>query len=303
MEKKEYECKKCDFSTYIKSNYTQHIKTKRHMTKTEEPQKYICELCSFVATDRSNYVRHLNTKKHKVLTCNTSKHECHVCGREYSHRTSLCRHLKICKPVADEPVNVAGVTKDEIFQLSKDDILQLIQKAIDKPSTTNTNCHNKTTFNLQMFLNNDCKDAITLIEFVNSIQLKLKDLEDTAQYGFVDTMTSIMTDSLKELDVTKRPIHSTDLKRGVVYVKDDAGWEKDTGHAKMATAINKVSNSNMRQLSEWVKENPEANNAGTAANDHFMKILEHTVNDDEVNHANNVEKVIKKVARTVTIDK
>ena len=116
-ENNQYSCEKCHFSTYIKSNYTQHIKTKRHMTKTEEPRKYICELCSFVATDRSNYVRHLNTNKHKVLTCNTSKHECHVCGKGYSHRPSLSRHLKTCKPVADDHTKVMDLNKEMLYQL------------------------------------------------------------------------------------------------------------------------------------------------------------------------------------------
>lgn len=284
-----------------------------------ECKKYICTECSFVTTLRHNYVRHINTKKHiricsvknntgvdSVSTPNTTESRSFICecGGVYSHRQSLFKHRQRCTFKKNEPANVAGVTKDDMFQLSKDDLLQIIQQAINKPSTTNnTNCHNKTTFNLQMFLNNDCKDAITLIEFVSTIHLKLKDLEDTAQHGFVDTMTSIMTESLKELDVTQRPIHSTDLKRGVMYVKDKTGWEKDTGNTKMAAAINKVSNSNMRQLADWVKENPEANNAGTSANDHFMKILEHTVNDDEVKHANDIDKVIKKIAKTVTIDR
>jgi hypothetical protein len=300
-ENNQFSCEKCQYVTDDKSNYMKHLKTNRHnRTSLVEPRKYVCEPCSFITTSRGNHARHLNTQKHKIITRNTTTSksdgfECHVCGKGYSHRPSLSRHLKTCKPVADEPTKMLGMTEEKIFQI--------IQQAINKPSTNNTNCHNKTTFNLQMFLNNDCKDAITLIEFVSTIHLKLKDLEDTAQHGFVDTMTSIMTESLKELDVTQRPIHSTDLKRGVMYVKDKTGWEKDTGNTKMAAAINKVSNSNMRQLADWVKENPEANNAGTSANDHFMKILEHTVNDDEVKHANDIDKVIKKVAKTVTIDR
>jgi hypothetical protein len=308
--KKEYICEKCSFKTHIKTNYIQHLKTKRHNQDITQEKKYTCYPCSFVTTDRANYARHINTQKHKILTCDIQNKinevECPVCGKSYTHSSSLSRHLKNCKTKEPEPVKMLGLSEEKIYEI--------IKNAIDKPSTNNNNNNNynnynkckntiNNTFNLQLFLNEECKDAITLIDFVSNIKLKLKDLEDTAQHGFVETMTNIMTESLKELDITKRPIHSTDSKRGVVYVKDEDGWEKDKDHKKMASAINKVSNSNMRQISDWVKENPEANNCGTKENDKFMKILETTIQDDEHKHAGDVEKVIKKIAKSVTIDK
>jgi hypothetical protein len=303
-EKNEYICEKCSYKTYDKSNYIKHLKTKRHNQDIIE-KKYICGPCSFVTTDRCNYARHINTQKHKILTCDIqnkmNEFECPVCGKSYTHSSSLSRHLKICKPKESEPAKMLGLSEEKIYEI--------IKNAIDKPSTANNynkcknTINNQNTFNLQLFLNNECKDAITLIEFVSNIKLKLKDLEDTAQHGFVETMTNLMTESLKELDITKRPIHSSDAKRGIMYVKDEAGWDKDKDHSKMAAAINKVSKSNMRQIPEWVKENPKANNAGTKENDKFMKILETTVQDDEAKHAVDVEKVIKKIAKSVTIEK
>ena len=304
----------------------------------EIKKKHICDSCGFITEHRSNFVRHLNTKKHKkrvielsninemsndnfsisleektekteidnisdITDMDEKKHTCE-CGMSYSHRQSLFKHRQTCTVINN---------KNKMLGLSEEKIYEIIKKAIDKPSsnTNNNNNYNKckntinnqNTFNLQLFLNNECKDAITLIEFVSNIKLKLKDLEDTAQHGFVETMTNIMTESLKELDITKRPIHSSDAKRGVMYVKDEDGWDKDKDHSKMAAAINKVSKSNMRQIPEWVKENPQANNAGTKENDKFMKKLETTVQDDEAKHAVDVEKVIKKIAKSMTIEK
>lgn len=294
------------------------------MDHTLHPNRHICQLCSFVTTHRSNYTRHLKTKKHRENTCPPPEidvddcisdmsgqggqggqggnlYEC-MCGNTYGHRQSLFKHKQTCVSHKNGPT-MLGLTEAKLFEI--------ITQAIDKPSTNTNNqytrCKNansNNSFNIQLFLNNDCKDAITLIEFVASIQLKLKDLEDTAQNGFVETMTRIMTASLNDLDVTKRPIHSTDAKRGVMYVKDDAGWEKDTGHEKITAAINKVEKTNLRQIPEWVKENPGANDAGTKENTTFMKILEKTVHDDaSVDHSSDVDKVIKRVARAVVVGK
>lgn len=277
-------------------------------------QKYICQECSFVTTIKCNYTRHMKSKKHsikcgictevnQVNQVNEVKEviECPICGQKYQHKSSLSRHMKNCKSKESEQVKMLG--------LSEEKISEIIKKAIDKPSNNYNNynkckTYNQNTFNLQLFLNNECKDAITLIEFVSNIKLKLKDLEDTAQNGFVETMTSIMTESLKELDITKRPIHSSDAKRGVMYVKDQDGWEKDKDHSKMTAAIEKVNKSNLRQIPDWVKENPQANTGGTPENDKLMKILEQTINDKtDQEHSKDVEKVIKKVAKSVTIDK
>jgi len=286
----------------------------------DNSNRYICKECSFVTTSSYNYQRHINTKKHK-LKCNDQcipislnkceniikMIECPTCGQKYKHKSSLSRHMKNCNPKETGQPKMLG--------LSEEKISEIIKKAIDKPLTNNNNynnynnynkckTYNKNTFNLQLFLNNECKDAITLIEFVSNIKLKLKNLEDTAQNGFVETMTSIMTESLKELDITKRPIHSSDAKRGVMYVKDQDGWEKDKNNLMMTDAINSVNTSNLRQLPVWVKENPGANEPGTVENDKLMKIIEQTIHEDNgEKHVKEVEKVIKKVAKSVTIDK
>ena len=296
-------------------------------------KKHICESCGFITEHRSNFVRHLNTIKHKnkiielslnnqtdddntshtsgfvesieddsisaISDIDQKKYMCE-CGMSYGHRQSLFKHKQTCKIIKNS---------NKMLGLSEEKISEIIKKAIDKPSNNYNNynkckTYNQNTFNLQLFLNNECKDAITLIEFVSNIKLKLKDLEDTAQNGFVETMTSIMTESLKELDITKRPIHSSDAKRGVMYVKDQDGWEKDKDHSKMTAAIEKVSKSNLRQIPDWVKENPQANTGGTPENDKLMKILEQTINDKtDQEYSKDVEKVIKKVAKSVTIDK
>ncbi len=293
-----YICEECSFLTTAKHNYERHIVSKKHTDMMKTHETYICNECSFLTTVKSNYERHILSKKHKQImkTEESVKPQCPTCGQMYKHRSSLSRHMKQC--------NISDITPSNIVRMSEEKIFDIITQAIDKPSTNNYNNTINNTFNLQVFLNNDCKDAITLIEFVNNINLKLKDLENTAQDGFVNTMTTIMTDSLKELDVTKRPIHSTDATRGVMYVKDETGWEKDNNNSMMTDAINSMNRSNLRQLPTWVRDNPDANEPGTEANDKFMKILEQTIHEDNgEKHTRDVEKVIKKVAKSVTIDK
>ena len=308
-EMKQYKCIECNFLTNVKCNYQRHLNTKKHLKKVNKyhEEKYVCKPCNFVTTQKYNYERHCNSHKHNaIITSNDNKpnlviiendiinqnNYCIYCGKCYQHRSSLSKHIKKCKEI-----NQQNHTNNE-------QIIDLLHKVVDKPTTNNYTNNTNNTFNLNVFLNNECKDAVTLIEFVNSIQLKLKDLEETAQNGFVDTMTSIMVASLEELDITKRPIHSTDGKRGVMYIKDNHGWEKDENNRKITNAINIVNNYNMKQISEWIKENPGATQPGNSKNGILLKMLEQTVHDDdEPEHQRNVEKVIKKVAKSVVIDK
>jgi hypothetical protein len=176
-------------------------------------------------------------------------------------------------------------------------------------TNNNTNSHNK-TFNINMFLNDRCKNAMNIMDFVNSLDVTTKDLERTGQVGFVNGITSIIMDGLRGLDMYTRPIHCTDLKRETVYVKDENTWKKDdpneNGEEKpiFRMAVKRVASKNLRQLTQWKLENPECEDGMSKASDDFVTISQTALGgitkDDDEKYQNNI---MRNVLKKVTIDK
>jgi hypothetical protein len=175
-------------------------------------------------------------------------------------------------------------------------------------TNNNTNSHNK-TFNINMFLNDRCKNAMNIMDFVNSLDVTTKDLERTGQVGFVNGITSIIMDGLRNLDTYTRPIHCTDLKRETVYVKDEDTWKKDEdkdGEEKpiFRMAVKRVASKNLRQLTQWKLENPECEDGMSKASDDFVTISQTALGgitkDDDEKYQNNI---MRNVLKKVTIDK
>ena len=165
----------------------------------------------------------------------------------------------------------------------------------------NTINSNNNTFNMNMFLNEQCKDAMNMKDFVNSIQLNLTDLENVGNLGYVKGMSNILIDNLQKMDVYKRPVHCSDVKRDTLYVKEDDEWEQDgPDHPKMVNAVLAVEHKNVALVSEWAKANPRCMNSNTRENERYMK-LSKTATDGE--KEGNIAKVIKRVAKNVAIDK
>jgi len=174
-----------------------------------------------------------------------------------------------------------------------------------RTQTVINNTTNNNTFNLQVFLNEHCKDALNMMEFVNSIKFQLQDLEDAGEYGFVHAITNIFINGLNQLDVYKRPIHCTDFKRETLYVKNENEWVKET-HDKthLKNAVEKVAIRNLKQLRLWQQENPEYDDVDTPLNDRFMRIslnaLGGTCREDEEKFK---EKIMRNVMKEVVLDK
>ena len=165
----------------------------------------------------------------------------------------------------------------------------------------NTITNNNNSFNMNVFLNDKCKDAMNMKDFVNSIQLNLTDLENVERDGYVKGMSNILIDNLQKTDVYKRPVHCSDVKRDTLYVKENNEWERDgPDHPKMVNAVLAVEHKNVALVSEWAKANPRCMNSNTRENERYMK-LSKTATDGE--KEGNIAKVIKKVAKNVTIDK
>jgi hypothetical protein len=172
----------------------------------------------------------------------------------------------------------------------------------DNPTFTNTttNSHNP-TFNMNLFLNEKCKDAMNMKDFVNSIQLNMTDVENVGRLGYVEGMSNIFMDNLQKTDIYKRPAHCSDVKRETLYVKDNNQWERDgPDHAKMTNAVLAVEHKNVVLVNEWAKANPRCMNSNTRENETYFK-LSKAVTDGEKD--GNIDKVISKVAKKVRIEK
>jgi len=163
-----------------------------------------------------------------------------------------------------------------------------------------TNNSNNKTFNINMFLNEECKDAMNMSDFVKTIELDTDDMEDVGKHGFVKGISKIFIDNLEKTEITKRPIHCSDARRDILYIKDDDKWEREGIHSKKLTnAIHTVEHKNVVLVNEWAKMNPQCENSETTANQIYMTLSKHATDGDE----ENITKVAKRIAKSVTIDK
>jgi len=165
--------------------------------------------------------------------------------------------------------------------------------------TTNTNSNNNNRFNLNLFLNEQCKDALNLNDFINSLKVTVEDLERTGRLGYVEGISSIFLNGLRELDVYSRPIHCTDLKRETVYVKDQNKWAKETeGKSKLKLAVKKIAKKNIQQIVKWQEENPEYSNYDSKENEQYLVITKRSLGgydeeEDEKYQDNIIRNVLK----------
>ena len=293
----------------------------------EKTPNFICEKCTFICSKKSEWLRHITTRKHENtdddLQKNAKKRHICNCGKQYNHRQSLFNHKSKCifvKNNINGDNNTANNTtfngnntfNGEIFMkiLSQNSELQkqLIElskdKSINNCNNTNTNCNNN-KFNLNFYLNQTCKDALNITDFVSTLQLQVGDLEETGRLGFSEGISRIFINGLKQLDVTKRPVHCSDIKREVMYVKDDNQWNKeDADKQKLTNAIKTVANKNFKQLPQWQKENPTFYDPDSKANDKYMQIISESLSGSNKSEStDNYNKIIKNIAKQTIIEK
>ena len=304
------------------------------------PPKYICNFCDYNTSSTKDYNRHLATRKHLRMTtelhlddkkASHAEFKC-ICGIQYKYRQGLWKHKKTCEiiksPESLESTNaneeydkkektelmvLTGLIKDvikqnvEVIKQNQD----LTNKIVDickvgGNSISHSNIHsNNKTFNLQFFLNETCKDAMNISEFVESIKFQLKDLEHIGEVGFVDGISDVVLDNLTDLNTRERPIHCSDNKREILYIKDNNEWIKDDNpNSKMTKVIKEIAHKNMKIIPEWIKQNPDCHNYNSKNNDKYLKIVSNSMSGGtELEQKNNISKIISKVAKEVTIDK
>ena len=288
-----------------------------------------CELCDYKTSRKYNYEIHLDSIKHKnnALTTNmpnslvkVSKiYNCQNCEKQFNDRAGLWRHNKKCNQIQydDDCEDKKEKTKkdDLIEYLIKENqefknlILELAKKdnSVINNNNTNTNCHNtnNNTFNLNMFLNEKCKDAINIDDFVSNIKMQLSDLENFGYMGYVEGVSRILIKNLKDLDTYSRPIHCSDLKREVFYIKDNNEWTKETDDKPvLKNVIKQVANKNIKQIQTWKNEHPDCTYSDSKKNDQYINIVMNSMSGgtSEEQH-NNISQIMKNVSKAVAIDK
>ena len=296
---------------------------------------FVCEKCNYITCRKSQYETHLLTSKHKNRTLlneklpKTSKQFiCNNCTKSYNARNGLWYHQQKCQFISNttDSSNNNDFVFDKEFVISimkqnaelqnqmmeqhnqmleqQNKMLEVIKNGTHNTNNTNnTNSHNK-TFNLQFFLNETCKNAMNITDFVNSIQLQLSDLENMGDVGFVSGMSNIIIKNLKDMKVHERPLHCTDIKREVLYVKDEDKWDKETdGNPKIRSAIKHIAKKNTKQLSDFKNKYPDCTKSHSKYSDKYNKLIIEAMGGMGDNDAEKEDKIIKKLAKEVIVEK
>ena len=277
-------------------------------------EKIECKLCYFVCSKKSNFTKHLTTRKHiknvelmttddKKMPKNAEKFEC-SCGKAYTFRQGLWKHQQKCNyflgNTNSNTNNIFDYLKYENEEFKKM-ILEIVKSEKQQVNNIITN-HNK-TFNLNLFLNETCKDAMNIMDFVNSLDIKLSDLENVGKSGFVNGISNIIVENLKALDIHKRPVHCSDSKREIMYIKVADKWEKDNmDKNKLRTAIKHVAHKNSKKIPAFKAKYPDCIHSESKKSDEYHKMIIEVMGGSG-NDIQNENKIIKKIAKEVIINK
>jgi hypothetical protein len=285
--------------------------------------KYVCIHCDYKCCKKYNWDKHITTRKHIKATIGnnlaTEKWQkwqiiqCENCGKEYNDRTGLWRHKKKCNQQQqkdnDEPSDkqliMMLIKENSDLRKEQTDIKELILEIVkngthnttNNNTNTHTNSHNK-AFNLNFFLNETCKNAMNITDFVDSIKLQLSDLMDVGELGYVEGISKIIVKNLNNLDETIRPIHCTDKKRETMYVKDQGEWEKeDEKKTKITKAVKSIANKNIRLLPQFREKYPDYENSTSKTSDTYEKMVIEVMTSDD----NKDEKIITNISKATII--
>jgi hypothetical protein len=259
----------------------------------------------------------LNFSNEKVAKCSKSSNPfmCQICNKVYKDNSGLWRHNKKCKIISNKDnINNDDKQQQLIDYLMKENsefkhfmleqnkqMIQLAQNAGHNITTNN----NTNTFNLNFFLNETCKNAMNIMDFVSQLHVGITDLEETGRLGFAEGISKIFINGLKDIDISDRPIHCSDSKRETLYIKNNDQWLKESeDKAVLTNAIKHVAHKNMKQISEWTKINPEYNDSESRQNDKYLKIVSEAMSGSSQEETNkNYTKIIKNIVKETVIDK
>jgi len=292
---------------------------------------FYCDFCYYKTSKKNDYVKHLNTTKHFGNQLETKKSHlyfrCENCDKEYKNRSGLWKHNKKCminiKETMEHDDNNTDITSPNVIMhllKQNDDFKQLIveqnktiieqsnklieickNNSITSTNTINNVNSNNKTFNLNIFLNETCKDAMNITDFVDSLKIQLSDLENVGKVGYIEGISNIIIKNLKALEVHKRPVHCSDSKREVMYIKNEDRWEKENENKnKLRKVIKKVANKNSKLLPEFKEKYPDCD---TKFSEQYNKLIIEAMGGAGNEDTDNENKIIKKIAKEVAIDK
>ena len=286
----------------------------------ENPKKYVCIICDFNSSNKKDYSRHLSTDKHKKgkngskMVVNDSSftpenpiYKCE-CGKVYKYDSGYYRHKKKCSDNSN--VNQIGLTDKELINIlikQNQKLMNIVENGTNNTTTNNTNSNNTTNnaFNLNFFLNETCKDAMNIGDFVSSIKVNLEELENTGRQGYIEGISNIILKRLNNLEQHFRPLHCSDSKREVFYIKDNDEWLKENENKPILTrAIKVIANENIKQIKCWRDKYPDCTDSDSKKNNLYLKIVSNSMNGSTQEEGNkNIDKIISNVAKEVIIDK
>jgi hypothetical protein len=286
-----YYCEKCDYSCCKKYNWDKHILTSKHKKATDS---------NILATEKWQKVQK------GIFTCDT-------CNKEYNDRTGLWRHKKKCNNTNNNEtaMNITNLTSliCELVKSNTDihkSVIELCKNGTTNNIINNNNISNSNnkTFNLQVFLNETCKDAMNISDFIESVKLQVSDLENVGKVGYIEGISNIIIKNLQALEVEKRPVHCTDQKREVMYVKEDNIWEKeDEANKKLRKAIRSIAHKNICMLKAFREKYPDCEEYDSKKSSQYNKLVIEAMGGKGDNDYEKDTKIIKKIAKAVGIDK
>ena len=283
---------------------------------------FVCESCDYVTCRKSQYCRHMSTAKHKTRHLATISNElvpksslayqCEKCNKTYCDKSGLWRHNQKCHiDIINTPEqsNNYVVDTDLVMLLIKENselknmMMEVLKTGTHNTNNTHTNSHNK-TFNLQFFLNETCKNAMNIMDFVDSLKLQLCDLERMGEIGFVNGMSNIIIKNLQSMDVTERPVHCTDQKREVVYVKDAGKWDKEEeAKPKLRKAIKHIAHKNAKLIGEFKTKHPDYKICASKISTQYNTMVIEAMGGVGCVDLINENKIIKRISKEILVEK
>ena len=290
-------------------------------SRKKSPQKFYCKCCDYSTFKKSDFDKHNLTRKHLMelngINWKSKSREfiCKTCNRCYKSQSGLWKHEQKCQSAKVE------IEKTENNNFVQDNLQEVIVSLVQENKEMrqmliqqqksykeqldniipNIGSNNNNKFNLNIFLNEHCKDAVNIMDFVNNLPIQMDDLEKTGKLGYIDGMTNIIVKGLQELEFSKRPLHCSDLKREIIYIKDNNSWEKDNSEKeKLKRAISCIKRRNLQQLPEWMEQHPDCSSTGSKENEDYLQIVSNTMQTDDSKES---KQLVKEIMKTVVIDK
>ena len=319
-----HQCELCDYNTQITKDYMKHLLTIKHKTRAlaTKPNKFVlknpsivlsCANCNKVYKDKTGLWRH--KKKCSVITPPVEI-PTHPSPVPHCHSSTEDMQMNLILELVKQNQEFKNLIIQQSHQMMEQNSNMMEQnktmmdvaknsQVSNSHNTLSHNNNNNKTFNLQFFLNETCKDAMNMKDFIQSLEMSLPELEKMGEVGFAEGMSRVFVNRLNSLDVTKRPIHCSDVKREIIHIKDDNKWERDNANLdRLRKIIKQLTHKNILRVDDWKKANPGCTEYNSRKNDQYLRINMEAIGPvDEIDEKRDFGKIIRRVAESTAIDK